>query len=109
MKAIIITLISSIILFTNLRAEGFEPRQKDEAFIHDIPFSTTDVYSEVMSDKALNVEFEVTEESFIQDIPFDTEEIAQEAIMNEIDFRMTEEQEINDIQIDTVRIANENI
>jgi hypothetical protein len=109
MKAIIITLISTIILLTNIHAEGFEPIQKDEMFIHDIPFNTSDVFSAVMSEKAMNVEFEMAEESIVLDIPFDTEEVANEAIINEIDFRMTDESEVDDILIDTVQIAKENI
>lgn len=93
-------ILTLTVLFTiNLVASGFE--LSEESYIDDIPFSTKEVYDDILAKKNL-AEFNFEEEEYIDDIPFDTECISanclyKKAILIEFDFE--DEAFIEDIDL----------
>jgi hypothetical protein len=77
---------------------------ESEAYVDDIPFSTSDVEAEYLYRAAISEHFGNEEEATIEDIPFDTYEVAEkalyEAAMGEV-YDFEEEACINDIPFDT--------
>ncbi|MBC8319194.1 MAG: hypothetical protein H8E34_00560 [Bacteroidetes bacterium] len=92
---VILTILFSI----NLSASIYN--FTDETYIDDIPFNTTEVLSDIITEQNL-VAFDFEEESYIDDIPFDTECISidclyQKAIM--VEFNFEDEGYIDDIEL----------
>jgi len=73
----------------------------EETYIDDIPFSTTEIYNELIAEKNLT-EFSFEEEEYIDDITINTECVSakckyQKAIS--VEFNFEDEQYIDDIEI----------
>jgi len=71
----------------------------EESYINDIPFSTTEVYNEIITEQNL-AEFDFEEEEYIDDIPVDTKCISTQCLYQKaisVEFNFEEEQYINDI------------
>lgn len=106
-QKIILAAILSIILQTSALADGF--KLKEESYIDDIPFNTTEIYYEILAADTGNLYLpSLNEEAYIDDIPFDTQEIAQ-IVQSEMaiakSFKMTEECYIDDIPFNTETVA----
>ncbi len=87
----------AIIFSVNLNASTLN--FSEETYINDIPFSTSEVYNEIITEQNLT-EFDFEEEKYIDDIPVDTKCIStqcqyQKAIS--VEFNFEEEQLIDDI------------
>ena len=102
LKNISILLSLLAILFTvNLTAANLN--FTDEAYIDDIPFSTKEVYDDVMNERNLQ-QFDFGDEEYIDDIPFDTHCISTQCFYQRairVDFNFEEEAYIDDIPFDT--------
>ena len=89
----------AIIFSINLNASSIN--FSEETYIDDIPFSTTEVYNEIITEQQL-AEFDFKEEGYINDITINTKCISteckyQRAIL--VEFSFEEEQFINDIDM----------
>jgi hypothetical protein len=109
-QKIIFAAIFSIIMQTSALADGF--KLKEESYIDDIPFNTTEIYYEILAADTGNLYLpSLYEEAYIDDIPFDTKEtakIAQSEMAMEIPFSMPEEGYIDDIPFNTETVATSN-
>lgn len=106
-QKIILAAIISIIMQSSAFADGF--KLKEESYIDDIPFNTTEIFYEILAADTGNLYLpSLNEEAYIDDIPFDTHEIA-EIIKSEIamkkSFKMPEEGYIDDIPFNTETVA----
>ncbi len=73
----------------------------EESYINDVPFSTSEIYNEVMAEQQL-AEFDFEEEEYINDITIDTKCITIECLYNEaisVEFNFEEEEYIDDINL----------
>jgi len=99
--------IISIIMQSSALADGF--KMKEESYIDDIPFNTTEIFYEILAADTGNLYLpSLNEEAYIDDIPFDTHEIVeivQSEIAMEKSFKMTEEGYIDDIPFNTETVA----
>ena len=89
----------AIIFSVNLNASPIS--FNEELYIDDIPFSTSKVYNEIMTEKYL-AEFDFDEEDYIDDITINTRCISancryQKAIS--VEFNFEDEQYIDDIEL----------
>ncbi|MDO8898871.1 MAG: hypothetical protein Q7V19_14570 [Bacteroidales bacterium] len=102
-----LALIFSIFFQSVIFADGF--RMKEESYIDDIPFNTTEIFDAHNNGDTSIVELTTpAEESFIDDIPFNTEKIAGEILSAKAmaeTFTLCEESYIDDIPFDTKIIA----
>jgi hypothetical protein len=95
--------IALFMITTTVFAGGVE--FEDERYINDIPFSTAEVYHQVILN-SLELVFE--EEAYVDDIPFNTEIISEKIIFEEamvVVFDFEEEDYINDIPFDTEALS----
>ncbi|MDP2236735.1 MAG: hypothetical protein Q8J88_09895 [Bacteroidales bacterium] len=106
-QKIIFAAIISIIMQSSALADGF--KLKEESYIDDIPFNTTEIFYEILAADTSNLFLpSLNEEAFIDDIPFDTHEIAEVALSSiamEKSFKMPEEGYIDDIPFNTESVA----
>lgn len=104
---LIIAIIISIFVQGVTFADGF--RMKEESYIDDIPFNTTEIFDAYNNGDTSIVELTTpVEESFIDDIPFNTQKIAGELLSAKAmaeTFTLCEEGYIDDIPFDTKIIA----
>ena len=89
----------AIVFSTNLNASSIN--FSEESYIDDIPFSTTEIYNEIITEQKL-AEFDFEEEHYIDDITINTKCISteckyQRAIL--VVFSLEEEQFINDMEL----------
>ena len=94
-------IILFFILFSYTNAFANPTNFKDESYIDDIPFNTTEIYNEIITEQQL-AEFTFEEEEYINDIPFDTKSISAECLYRRaisVEFSLEEEQFINDIEL----------
>ena len=99
MKSLIkITAAIAVIIFSvNLNASPIN--FSEESYINDIPFSTTEVYNEIITEQNL-AEFDFEEEKYIDDITVNTQCISTQCLYQEaisVEFNFEEEQYIDDI------------
>ncbi len=96
----ITTAIAVAIIFSvNLNASPIN--FTEETYIDDIPFSTSEVYNEIIIEQQLS-EFDFEEEEYIDDITIDTKCISAECLYQEaisVEFILEEEQYIDDIDL----------
>lgn len=106
-QKIIFAAIFSIIMQSSALADGF--KLKEESYIDDIPFNTTEIFYEILAADTGNLYLpSLNEEAYIDDIPFDTHEIAEIAkseIAMKKSFKMPEEGYIDDIPFNTETVA----
>lgn len=89
----------TVLTTINLNASGF--KLSEESYIDDIPFSTKEVYDNILAEKGL-AEFNFEDEEYIDDIPFDTECVTAECLYQRaisIDFNFEDEEFIEDIKL----------
>lgn len=103
----IYTLLATLtILFTaNLSASALN--FSEELYINDIPFNTTEIYNDIITEQKLT-EFELVEEDYVNDIPFDTKCVTANCLYNDavsISFQLEEEEYVDDIPFDTECIS----
>ena len=95
----ITALIAIAIMFSaNLNATPIN--FSEESYINDIPFSTSEVYNEIITEQQLS-EFDFEEEEYIDDIPVDTKCISTNCLYQEaisVEFAFEEEEYIDDIK-----------
>ena len=87
----------AIIFSVNLNASSIN--FNEETYIDDIPFSTTEVYNEIITEQKLT-EFNFEEEEYIDDIIVDTKCISAQCLYQKavsVEFTFEEEQYIDDI------------
>lgn len=90
--------IAALLLSLNIFATGLEFDQED--YIDDIPFNVEDVVNQVSLEKALTVEFSLSEEEYIDDIPSNIEVHASLVKYSDTitqDFSFEDEEYIDDI------------
>ena len=75
----IASLVISLTVLTSVNLNASVATLSEETYIDDIPFSTKEVYDNIIADKNL-AEFDFEEEEYIDDIPFDTECISIECL-----------------------------
>ncbi len=105
-KSILSAIILSILIGTSAIAENF--KMKEEAYIPDIPFNTTEIFNAYMASDTNLFVLQLEEEAYIDDIPFNTRAIAAQQCCEKAmkqNFEMEEEAYINDIPFDTKSIA----
>ena len=88
----------AIIFSVNLNASPTNFRE--ETYIDDIPFSTSEVYNEIITEQQL-AEFDFEEEEYIDDITVDTKCISTQCLYQKaisVEFNFEEEQYIDDIK-----------
>ena len=74
---------------------------EEESYINDVPFSTSEIYNEVMAEQQL-AEFDFEEEEYIDDITIDTKCISAQCLFQEaisVEFNFEEEEYIDDINL----------
>ena len=89
----------AILFSTNLIASPIN--FTEESYINDIPFSTTEVYNEIITEQQLS-EFDFEEEEYIDDITVDTKCISTQCLYQEavsVEFTFEEEQFIEDAEL----------
>ena len=106
-KFFLFTLTAMLMMATPSQADNLE--MKDEAYIPDIPFNTTEIFHKFLASDTNCIFLHQAEEAYVDDIPFDTHKIAcqyhcQKAM--QVCFKMQDEAEVNDIPFDTQTIAN---
>jgi len=87
----------AIIFSVNLVASPIN--LSEETYIDDIPFSTSEVYNEIITEQQL-ADFNFEEEKYIDDITIDTKCISTQCLYQKaiaVEFNFEEEQYINDI------------
>ncbi len=87
----------AIIFSVNLNASPIN--FSAESYIDDIPFSTSEVYNEIITEQQLS-EFDFEEEEYIDDIPVNTKCISTQCLYQRaisVEFNFEEEQLIDDI------------
>jgi len=97
----IITALITIAIIFSVNLNASPVNFNEESYIDDIPFSTTEIYNEIITEQQLT-DFTLEEEQYIDDIPFNTECIStnsqyQKAIS--VEFNFEEEEYINDIEL----------
>ncbi|MFK5855156.1 MAG: hypothetical protein QM503_03420 [Bacteroidota bacterium] len=95
----------TILLTTNLSASVIN--FNEELYINDIPFNTTEIYKDIITEQNL-AEFELAEEDYVNDIPFDTKCVTANCLYNDavsISFQLEEEEYVDDIPFDTECIS----
>jgi hypothetical protein len=104
---LVIAIIISIFVQGVTLADGF--KMKEESYIDDIPFNTTEIFDAHNNGDTNIVDLTTpAEESFIDDIPFNTEKIAGEILSAKAmaeSFTLCQESYIDDIPFDTKIIA----
>jgi len=71
----------------------------EESYINDIPFSTTEIYNEIITEQQL-ADFTFEDEQYIDDIPFDTKCVSTNCLYQKaisVEFNFAEEQYIDDL------------
>ena len=102
MKSLIktITTIAIAIIFSvNLNASQIN--FTEESYIDDVPFSTSEIYNEIIAEQQL-AKFDFEEEEYINDITINTKCISVECLYQEaisVEFNFEEEQYIDDIDL----------
>jgi len=100
MKTItIITALIAIMFSANLNASPVN--FNEESYINDIPFSTSEIYNEIISEQQL-ADFNFEEEQYIDDIPFNTECVSTNCRYHKaisVEFNFEEEPHINDFEL----------
>jgi hypothetical protein len=96
-----ITALIAIAIIFSVNLNASPVNFNEESYIDDIPFNTTEIYNEIITENQL-ADFSFEEEQYIDDIPFNTECISaycqyQKAIS--VEFNFEEEQYINDIEL----------
>ena len=89
----------AIIFSANLNASQIN--FTEETYIDDIPFSTTEVYNEIITEQQLS-EFDFEEEEYIDDIIVDTKCISTQCLYQKaisVEFNLEEEQYIDDLDL----------
>lgn len=89
----------AIIFTTNINASTSS--FNEETYIDDIPFSTSEVYNEIITEQQL-ADFNFEEELYIDDIPFNTQCISDNCLYQKaiaVEFNFEDEQYIDDIEL----------
>ena len=94
-----ITALIAIAIIFSVNLSASASSFSEESYIDDIPFSTTEVYNEIITEQQL-AEFDFEEEEYIDDIPVDTKCISTQCLYHKaisVEFNFDEEQYIDDI------------
>jgi len=96
-----ITALIAIAIMFSVNLNASPVTFNEESYIDDIPFSTTEIYNEIIIKQQL-ADFTFEEEQYINDIPFNTDSISansqyQKAIA--VEFNFEEELYIDDIEL----------
>lgn len=97
----LIALLIMFLIFLGSGAAAMTPDFEEEAYIDDIPFSTTEV---VMSLSASTIDF--AEEAYIDDIPFITSKVVSD-MDGMKNYSFETEAYIDDIPFSTAKVVNE--
>ncbi len=100
MKSLIkITALIVVVIIFSVNLNATPINFTEETYIDDIPFNTTKVYNEIITEQQL-AEFDFEEEKYIDDITVNTQCISTQCLYQEaisVEFNFEEEQLIDDI------------
>ena len=96
-----ITILIAIAIMFSVNLNASPVNFNEESYIDDIPFSTTEIYNEIITEQEL-ADFSFEEEQYIDDIPFNTECISVNCLYQKaiaVEFNLVDEQYIDDIEL----------
>ncbi|MBU1010377.1 MAG: hypothetical protein KKD74_09600 [Bacteroidetes bacterium] len=106
-QILLIAALLSLTVSTSSHADEF--KQKEEAYIDDIPFNTDSIAADYLLGELLNDTIKLSEEAYVDDIPFDTHEVVltyhSDSAM-QVNFVMESEAPIDDIPFNTSEVLN---
>lgn len=105
-KLFLFTLTAMLMIATTSQADNLT--MKDEAYIPDIPFNTSEIFQNFLASDTNCIFLHQAEEAYVDDIPFDTYKIASQYLCQKAmqkSFKMKDEAYVNDIPFNTQTIA----